>query len=271
LKDKINSLGGAARDIRFSIAGGNIFDETLMDIQNAVKDIAMGTLDGLTFGLSNVISALMGGGYIAFPKMWNDSDYSPPTVSYKIKAMPPYGNPISQIVDIDIVLASILALMLPRSTGQSSYTSPPLVRAFLRGKQNIELGMVTSCTITRGVNSVPYNKDGKTLGLEISLTISVLSEIMAAPTSPSIFGAYDISLDENNSLNRFLQTIAGRDYHTSRFIGKNALLNASRAHMGVQAATSPAFLGMLAGDTLFGRIAGMSFMDMSAVTLRDAK
>ncbi len=269
-KDKLNSLGGAARDIRFSMSGGNILGSAVQDVTNAAKDVAMGTLDTLTFGLSNVVQALLGGGNITMPKMWADSDVNVAKITYKIVAAPPYGNTITKLMDMDMVLASILAGMLPQSVGQSSYTSPFLCKAFLRGRQNIDFGMITDCTVTRGINNVPYDKDGKTLGLEISFTITDFSEIIAAPTHSGIFGAYEIGLDENNALNKFLSTLVGRDYHTSRYIGKNALLNSSRAIMGAKSLLSPAYLGMMGGDTLFGRVGSISMLDTTGVYLRDS-
>ncbi len=268
-KDKLNSLGGAARDIRFSLSGGNILGKTVQGITDGVKDVAMGTLDTLTFGLSNVMAALMGGGFINFPKMWADSSTTLAKTSYKIVATPPYGNIISQAMDMDLVVSVILAGMLPQSIGQGGYTSPFLCKAFMRGKQNIDFGMITECSITRGINNVPYNKDGRTLGLEITFTVSDFSEIMAASTKHDILGAWDISMDETNPLNKYLTTLAGRDYHTSRYVGKTALLNASRAILGASALTSPAHLSMMAGTSLFGRISSIAYLDASSIYLRD--
>ena len=203
------------------------------------------------------------------PKMWDDSSVSLNNITYKVVSNPPYNNTITQIVDMDLVMSMILAGVIPQSVGQSSYTSPFLCKSFLRGKQNIDFGMITSCTITRGTSNVPFNKDNKALGMEISFTITDFSEIVALPTPTGIFGGFEIGLDENNALNKFLGSVAGRDYHTSRYVGKAALLNATRAAMGVHAATSPAFWGQLIGDTVFGRIGSIALLDTTGVNLTD--
>jgi len=270
-QEKLNGLGGAARDIRFSLSGGNVLGSAIQDITNAAKDVAMGTLDSMTFGLSNVIGALMGGGFISMPKMWADSSVSLATHTYKITVAPPYGNAITKTVDMDFVLAVILAGMLPQSVGQSSYTSPLLCKAFLRGRQRIDFGMITNCSITRGINNVPYDKDGRTLGLEISFTITDFSEMMTAPTPDGIFGAFGIGLDENNPLNKYLNTIAGRDYHSTAYISKKGFLRATKAYMGLQAVQSPAYLGMKAGDSVFGRMIETVVPDITNTHLRDTK
>ena len=271
-QEKFNSLGGAARDIRFNFAGGNIIDDTVNDVTNAIKDMASGTLDTVTFGLSNVLMSLMNGGFMSFPKMWSDSSISLPSITYKIVATPPYNNPISQILDMDIVLGAILAGMLPQATGNSTYTSPKLCRAFLRGKQNIDLGMITSCTIRHGVNNVGYSIDGKTLGLEISFTITDLNPLLAAPVKSNLLGAFDIGLDESNPLNKYLSTLAGRDYHTTRYIARNGLLELSRSVMGLNALTSPAYIAMLGGNSTLGRVSSVlsgAVLDTTGLYLRD--
>jgi len=271
-QDKLNGLGGAARDIRFNFSGGNLIDDAVNDVSNALKDMAAGTINTLTFGLSNVLQTLMNGGFMSFPKMWSDSSVQLPTITYKIVATPPYNNPISKILDMDIVLGAILAGMLPQGIGNSTYTSPKLCRAFLRGKQNIDLGMITSCTIKTGVNNVAYSIDGQTLGLEITFTITDLNPLMTASVKSSLLGAFDIGLDENNPLNKYLSTLAGRDFHTSRYMLRNGLLQASRALYGLNSITSPSHIAMMGGDTLLAKAASFvsgAFFDTTGLYLRD--
>jgi hypothetical protein len=271
-KERLNSVGGVARDLRFNFSGGNFIDDTLNDITNAVGDVASGALDSVTFGLSNVIKTLMDGGYMNFPKMYDNSTVSLPSIMYKIVVAPPYNNPVSKILDMDLVLSVILAGMLPQSVGAGTYTSPRLCKAFMRGKQNIDLGMITECTIRTGINNVAYSVDGKTLGLEITFTVSDFNEYFSAPVKSSMLGAFEIGLDENNPLNKYLSTLAGRDYHSTRYMMKNGLIQSSRAVMGLASIVSPAHIGLLAGDSLLGRagaIATGAILDTTALYLRD--
>jgi len=270
-KSKFVELGGAARDLRFSTSGGNIFGYTVKKMQDGIKDVVAGTLDQVTFGLSNVIMALTNGGYMNFPKMWSDSNVNLPEQSFKIVATPPYGNVISKSMDIDLVLSSLLAGTLPQGVGQNVYQSPRLCRAFLRGKLNIDFGMISSITIKKAVNNIAFSKDGKTLGIEIIFTIKDFSEYFAAPVKQSLLGAFGIGLDDNNALNKYLSTFAGRDYHTTRYAFRNGLLQTSRAVMGVKALTSPSYLGMLTGDSLLGKTFGTltgAIFDTSGLYLR---
>jgi len=53
LKDKINTLGTAARDIRFSLAGGNLVGDTVNAVTNGVKDLIAGTASGLSYNMGS--------------------------------------------------------------------------------------------------------------------------------------------------------------------------------------------------------------------------
>lgn len=250
VKDKLNSVGGAARDIRFSLSGGNILGETIDAITNGIKDTAAGTLDGFTAGLSNVIAGLIGGGYMSFPKMWSDSSMTLATHTFKMRLGGPYGNQISNIVDKDIPLALILAGMLPLGTGKSSYTSPFLCKAYMKGVLNLDFGMITSVTVAKAVGNLGYDSSGAPSDLEVSFTITDFSDIMSAPVNSGMFGALDLGLNYNSTLNKYLSVIAGRDLRTNTFLMPRLLLNLSRAKQGLATNLSSYSLGLLVGETI---------------------
>ncbi len=267
IKDKMNSIGGAARDVRFSLSGGNIIGGIIDDMKKASTDIIAGALDGATFGLSNVIAGLLGGSYINFPKMWSDSSMSLASHTFKMRLGGPYGNAISQIMDIDIPLAMILAGTLPLSAGKSTYTSPFICKAFIRGVMNIDFGMITSLSIAKATGNLGYTKDGRPLALEISFTITDFSELITAPTNSSVFGAYNLSVDMNSSLNKYLGVLGGRDLRTNSYLTPKILLAVSRASAGLDVAFSPQALGMRLGDSIIGDLHGIVLPDISAATI----
>lgn len=73
---KIKSMAQAGRSTMFTFAGGNIAGDITRNVSEAVNNIVKGSIDGITAGASNVITAMFGGAYVDIPKMWLDSTAS---------------------------------------------------------------------------------------------------------------------------------------------------------------------------------------------------
>lgn len=266
-KEVLNGLGTRARDIRFSLSGGNVLGDAIDSVRQAATDVITGTLDGLTFGLSNVLIGLLGGGYMEMPQMWADSSANLAKHDYKIVLTSPYGNPISQLMNIDIPLAMILAGALPRQIGKSAYSSPMLCSAFLRGYQDMDLGMITDVSITRGVTNLSHTETGRVLSLEVSFTVTDFSSIVAAPVTSGIFGSFNLSLDDTKPINKFLNTLAGRSFYSSTYLKPRAMMRISRAAMDLQGYTPSARIGLMGAESIIGRV-GMAFVkDINLINL----
>lgn len=212
----IKQIGGAANELRYNLAGGQISD-FIGGIVDTVKNVAVGALNGATFGLAGVIGGLLSGGYINLPKKWEDSDISLPNITYSIELRSPYGNSFSQIQDIYFPLAMLMAGALPLSAGKASYASPFLCNAFCRGVQNIKLGMITSLSIERGTGNLGFSKEWRPLGMDVQFTITDFSSIMTAPINKSVFESALISLEEDTPLGSYIATMCGRDIVFNRY------------------------------------------------------
>ena len=249
LEGMLKSIGNKVKTIEFNMSGGNLLP-SMKDIIGYSKDIIAGALDGLTMNLSNVVSALMGDMNIEFPKRWDDSSAVFPTMTYRMKLVSPYGNPISQLQNIYIPLAAIMAGALPRATGPSSYTSPFLCSMFLRGYQYITLGMITSLTITRGTSNLPFNKQRRPLAIDVSFTVTDFSKILAMPTQSSILSPVNIMYADDAPLNRYIAALCGRNAFTTLNFLPRLKLKLSRFVDSAQALLDPYHLGMRAGDVV---------------------
>ena len=247
LEGMLKSIGNKVKTVEFNMSGGNLLP-SMKDIVGYSKDILAGTLDGLTMNLSNVISALMGDMNIEFPKRWDDSSAVFPTMTYRIKLVSPYGNPISQLQNIYIPLAAIMAGALPRSAGPSSYTSPFLCSMFLRGYQYITLGMITSLTITRGTSNLPFNKQRRPLAIDVSFTVTDFSKILSMPTQSSILSPTNIMYADDAPLNRYIAAMCGRNAFTTLNFLPRLKLKLSRFVDSAQSLIDPYHLGMRTGD-----------------------
>ena len=211
----------------------------------AVKDLALGALDGVTMGMSNLALGLGGSGFIDIPKHWQSSTAQLPRSSYTMKLISPYGNAISQIQNIYIPLCMILAGTLPIATGKQSYTSPFICQLFDRGRCQIRLGMIESLQITRGTSNLAFDLNGNALALDVTFTVVDLSSIMYMPLTTGTLGGVDMTMDEDNILMDYFAVLAGQDLYTQIYDMSKAKLNIARQLMKVGKLTSAAYWSSL--------------------------
>lgn len=248
----LKSMSKKSRDVKFSMSGGNILGDTISSVAGYVKDTVMGALDSVTFGASNVIQTLIGGGFIDIPKKWEDSTANFPQINYRMQLISPYGNPISQLQNIYIPLAMLLAGTLPQAVGRASYTSPFLCSIFNKGKQNIKLGMITSLTITRGTSNLGFSKYKKALAIDVSFTVTDFSNVMTAPVASSIFNVFSPELQDDTKLGEYMATLGSRDLLTDKYAVPKAKLRLSRTLMGISQALSIESYALATGESLRG-------------------
>ena len=260
--DAIKSAAQGARNIKFNLAGGNFLGDTVNSLMGGLKDFVAGAADSITMGLSNVITTLTGGAYVDVPKKWDDSDAQLSTINYSIDLISPYGNVLSQLQNLYIPLACILAAALPQKAGESSYTSPFLCSIFNKGKQNIRLGMITSLTIERGTSNLGFSRDKRPLAFKISFSVTDFSNIMTTPVSASLFSMFKTSINDSSLLGRYLGTLCSRDLLTDKYLVPRLKIKASRLLMTKDQATSAHNVGFMLGDTLFTPVSNL-LHDMS--------
>lgn len=244
LSQKLNGISSQARQARFTFADGNIaggIGSIIQGAMGAVKDLALGALDGVTFGFSNLIAGLGGSGYIDIPKNWQSSTVNLPRATYTMTLISPYGNPISQMQNIFIPLAMLMAGALPRSTGKASYTSPFLCQLFDRGRCQIKLGMIESLSIERGTSNLAFNLKGDALAMKVSITVADLSSIMHMPTSMGSLLETDMTLDEDNILSDYLAVLASQDIYSQVYALPRAKLRMAKKIAQLNTLRSPAY------------------------------
>lgn len=240
LSRKLNDISQDLKSARFSLADGNIFGGVLDNIKNAVVEVAMSGLDGVSMGFAGLIPGLGGSGFIDIPKHWQSSVANLPRGSYKIKLISPYNNPISRLINIWIPFYMLLAACLPRSIGKQGYTSPWYCQIFDRGRWQSRLAGIEGMTVTRGTSNLGFDTTGKALALDIDLSIVDLSSIMHIPISSGAIGDLDVGLDEDNIASDYFNVLAGMDIYSQIYVMPQAQLRATKLWQAVKAkATSP--------------------------------
>lgn len=179
IQNKINSMSSSARSMSFSFANGNLAPG-VGEVVGAVKSFIGGVADGI--GLSG-LAALGGSAFVDIPKHWHSSVASLPKSSYTINLVSPYGNPISQLMNLYIPLAMLLAMALPLSTGAQSYTSPFLVELYDRGRAQTRLGMIENMAITRGTSNLGFGDQHRPMAIDVSFSVVDMSSVMHMPIS----------------------------------------------------------------------------------------
>ena len=179
-------------------------------------------------GLFDAVKGLMGSGFIDIPKHWQSSTASLPKVNYTATLISPYGNPISDMINIQIPLAMLLAGCLPLSTGKSSYTSPFLCLVFDRGRMQIRLGIMESLTVSRGEGNLPFTPRGRAVAVNVSFSFTDLSSLIHMPISSGSLFETDMTTDDDNLIKDYLAVIAGQDIYSQIYAMPKALLTASK-------------------------------------------
>ncbi len=182
----LNGKSGESRSTRFSLSDGQVF---------ADGSIQQGVIDAVTSGVGAVLSGvaegmgasglgiLTGAAYVDIPKHWQSSSAQLPRMNYTMTLTSPYNNVYSQMFNIYVPLAMLLALALPQSTGAYSYTSPRLCELYDRGRAQSRLCIVDSLSITRGIHNLPFDRNGNAMGIDVSISFMDMSSIMHAPVT----------------------------------------------------------------------------------------
>lgn len=208
IEDKINGAATEARKTNFNMAGGK-----LTGLMTGVTEQISGFIGGLSdqIGISG-LAMLGGAALVDIPEHWESSSASMANQSYTVSLVSPYGDPMSQLFSMYIPLFMLLAGALPRSTGKQSYTSPPLVQIFDKGKQQSRLGIFDSIQVRRGITNLPFNKHMQAMGIEVTFSVKELSSILHAPITEGFsFNPAKGVFDEDTAFSDYMGTLASLD------------------------------------------------------------
>lgn len=187
LSSQINGISSRARDIRFSMAEGNIaggpIGKMMGSVVDGVKDLVSGALESVQ--LSGAI-ALAGNAFADIQKMYQSSSADLNRTTFTIHLRSWSADPFVRLQNIWLPLAHILCLGLPRATGPGSYDGPFLVECINQGKSLIREGLVENISIERGVGDIGWGINRETLGIDVTVTVADLSSILSIPISGGV-------------------------------------------------------------------------------------
>lgn len=216
LSSKINGYSDMANELRFLLGEESALTamaETSAEMVDTIGEGLSGTVTNLAGGMlgdlaSKGVNTVISGGKIIFPKIWNDSQFNR-SYSFTIKLRSPDHDSLSIFLNILVPYIHLLALVLPRSNPDdaNSYLSPFLVKAYSKGMFNIDMGIISDMSVTRGAEC-QWNDDGLPTQIDINITIEDLySSLSMSYDEDKIFSAANIV--KNTSLLDFLANLSG--------------------------------------------------------------
>jgi hypothetical protein len=195
LSTTINALSDKARELQFllgtaSTAVGEAFDKvdgTLSQIKSQISSIVDTVAGGNSIftTIANSVKTIVSGGRMLFPQIWSNSGFSK-SYNIAIKLVSPNTDKVSWYLNIYVPLCHLMALVLPRSEYVNSYTTPFLIKAFYKGMFNIDMGIITEMSFTKGKEG-SWTKDGLPTVVDVSFSIQDLYSAMGMTSTANMF------------------------------------------------------------------------------------
>ena len=242
LASTVNGFSEQMQELRF-IFGNESLAAKLPEYAGKATTFLTGALDSLgvtgalTGGLISDLSTtgiqtVLEGGKILFPKIWGDSTFSR-SYNFTLKLRSPDHDSISIFLNILVPYIHLLAMCLPQSITKgdaayspNAYNSPFIVRAYAKGLFNIDLGMITDLSVTRGAES-QWNDNGLPTQIDINMTIEDLYSTLFI-TNPnqggdspigadSLSSFFNLDIVSNTDMLDFLSNLAGLNVASTGF------------------------------------------------------
>ena len=201
IASSINNFSDTAKELKFILGPGSALGQLQSFVDNAATTInskVTEVLNGqqlvggmLTDLATTGVNTIMNGGKLIFPKIWGDSTFSR-SYSFDLKLRSPDHDSVSIFFNCLVPYIHLLALCMPQSITRgaaayspNAYNTPFLLRAYAKGMFNINMGMITDLSVTRG-GEAQWNDNGLPTQIDISITIEDLYNtlFMTNPSSP---------------------------------------------------------------------------------------
>jgi len=221
LASQINGFSDSAKEIRFLFGkNGNEVAKMMSsgtDITASIAESLQGTLTNAAGGIIGSLSGkgvntILNGGKIIFPEIWSNSSFDR-SYSINIKLRSPDHDSFSIFMNVLKPYCKLLALTLPKQLDNddpNGYGPPFLVRAYSKGLFSIDMGIVTSLSVTKGAECC-WNDDGLPTQIDIDLEIKDLYKSLVMSKIGNLIKGEKLmaSIANNTSYQDFLCTMAG--------------------------------------------------------------
>ncbi len=236
LAQKFNSTSAQGRAAYYSFAGGDLFDGAGA-VVDAGKEFLAGALH--TLKIDGLLS-VMGSAFVDIPDHWENSIATLPSKTYSMRLVAPYGHPVSQLTNIYIPLAMILAGALPHAAGRQAYTQPFLVELYDQGRAVTRCGIFESLQITRGVSNLGFTKNKDMLAVDVQFSIKDLSSVMYMPVEVGAIDPFKTINTHDSTYSDYMSTLGSATLGEQIYRGQKLKLRVKNWLRGdIRMLTSP--------------------------------
>ena len=212
----ISSLSDYGRELSFlmgmtgaitgveALANDKDMRSQIENVTNTVNQL-LGSGNFLS-GLAKSVGSLAVGGKLIFPEIWSDSTFSRSyTCNFKFESPDPSN--LSVYLNTLVPLFHLVGLVAPQTaTDPNIYINPFIVRAMYKGFFNIDMGIITDMSITRGAEC-QWTKEGIPTSINVSITIKDLYNAMSITQTDSEDWKYDTL--NNTALMDYIANLCG--------------------------------------------------------------
>lgn len=249
LEGKLKGLTSGANDAVFSFAGGNLGEgmiaSTIEGGLGLVKDAVNGFLSGV--GMGGLVS-LGGAAYSDLPQQWKESTSELPGFNLSINLRSWSGHPMNITKRIHLPLSLLLPFMLPRSTGNSTFTSPFAMEYFAKGHSQSRYAMCVGGSIELGEDQGGWTISHLARTATVNLQIADLNSVVHMPVGAGldIGETIDSLFSDETSLNSFLSAVGGLSYESQNSVNRMKMFNLRKHLAGrrLADAVNPSKIGM---------------------------
>ena len=261
IQSKINGMSSSSRNTNFSVAGGNIMDNAVVQgVISGAKDFLAGVAD--QFNVSGLY-ALAGSAFAVIPQHWDQSSASLPRMNYKVRLVAPHGNPISRLINIHIPLATLLAGALPIASGPQSFKSPFILELYDRGRAQTRLGIIDSLSVSRGVSNLGYTLEGEPLAVDISFSVVDLTNVMTLPIAMnSTLNPTKALFDDDNAYTDYMNVLASASLPDQIYSSTKLNIRMTKTLNAWRNTFSASNHAMYLSNTLPGRLASAFYLGL---------
>ena len=200
---ELQFLAGPIAGIRLDAFNPEEFKDSLSELTKIANE-TLGN-DKLFTHLEEGFKTIGKGGKLLFPEIWEDSDFSK-SYDISLKLRTPDGDKISWYLNIYVPLMHLLAAATPRELGPNGYKSPYLVRAFYKGLFNVDMGIITSMSVTK---AGPFTNDGLPLSVDINISIKDLYGLLMTTGEKYTLAQQPFKFFRNTAIINYLSTTCG--------------------------------------------------------------
>ena len=261
LQQKLNGMVNTVRSMREGAGqqGNNGIVGGLTRVAQRAKSWAdkvtgvFGKIEGLQ---EAILYTDVGNGYFDLPQQWAGSTFSRSvSINFRFRAKTG-GDAVSVYTSILIPLACLIAGAIPRASGESTYQSPFILRAWSKGMFAIPAGIINTLTISRGDAEFGWSQQRLPTVVNANVSITDLSPILFMNVNGTSFThAWSTIFRNNSKLHEYLSTLSAVGIRDRYFRLKQIQRRAQVAMwMTKSTVMSGTYWGYRLGSSRFGKL-----------------